>query len=57
MGLSEAYEAGDVVKLVSTELEGEVIRVDYGDSLPYKVKFKCFTSFYEEKDIKLIKED
>ena len=48
-------EAGDTVELVSTGLEGKVVRVDDGDSLPIMVKFRCFTSYYEEKDIKLIK--
>ena len=49
--VSEAYEVGEVVELVSTGLVGKVVRVDAGDILPYKVKFRCFTSFYEEKDI------
>ena len=50
--VSEAYEVGEPVELVSTGLVGEVVRVDTGDILPFMVKFRCFTSFYEEKDLK-----
>jgi preprotein translocase subunit YajC len=48
----ESYKEGDTVELVSTGLEGKVVRIDEGDSLPFKVKFDCFTSYYEEKDLK-----
>ena len=50
--VSEAYEVGEAVELVSTGLLGKVVKVDKGDILPYKVKFRCFTSYYEEKDLK-----
>ena len=52
MTMIESYKAGDLVELVSTGLEGKVVRIDVGDSLPFKVKFDCFTSYYEEKDLK-----
>ena len=52
--VSEAYEVGESVELVSTGLVGKVVKVDEGDILPFKVKFDCFTSYYEEKDINRI---
>lgn len=52
MGLSDTLVVGDSVELASTGLEGTVVRIDVGDSLPFKVRFDCFTSYYEEKDLK-----
>ena len=51
----ELINVGNIVKLASTGLVGEVVKADHSDILPFKVKFDCFTSYYEEKDIKLIK--